>query len=396
MNTRINLGDLKSQITKRVGPDRAQRYFSYLNRLLSQKLSKPEFNKLCLLALGRENLQLHNQLIWAVFKNACQAKTPPPSQAKTPPPSVVDKNATKLSPSLPPVLSNGDILPPSPRKSRSGFRRIKDRLSPLGPNGRAEVIIANQSLAPHDEAVLRENGDLGSCDFKRPGHHQEEGLAEQPTKRSRRAEDSSVGLIEAVHVDGEREDFEPRNDLKSAAKVPLRAPLGIPLCPPSVGGARRPLTVAANAGIGNFSSSLDIGELCHSEDLRRRMERTAEAQGLRGVTMDCANLLNHGVDAYLKRLIKSCTELVGARSGHGQMKQPVYKQQAHWKPINGVWQGNHMHVQSGGLPLDGQEPMNRRSISLQDFRVAMELNPQQLGEDWPLLLEKICLLSFEE
>jgi len=301
-----------------------------------------------------------------------------------------------LSPSLPPVLSNGDILPPSPRKSRSGFRRIKDRLSPLGPNGRAEVIIANQSLAPHDEAVLRENGDLGSCDFKRPGHHQEEGLAEQPTKRSRRAEDSSVGLIEAVHVDGEREDFEPRNDLKSAAKVPLRAPLGIPLCPPSVGGARRPLTVAANAGIGNFSSSLDSGELCHSEDLRRRMERTAEAQGLRGVTMDCANLLNHGVDAYLKRLIKSCTELVGARSGHGQMKQPVYKQQAHWKPINGVWQGNHMHVQSGGLPLDGQEPMNRRSISLQDFRVAMELNPQQLGEDWPLLLEKICLLSFEE
>ncbi|THG07917.1 hypothetical protein TEA_021089 [Camellia sinensis var. sinensis] len=28
-------------------------------------------------------------------------------------------------------------------------------------------------------------------------------------------------------------------------------------------------------------------------------------------------------------------------------------------------------------------------ISLLDFKVAMELNPQQLGEDWPLLLEKI-------
>ena len=78
------------------------------------------------------------------------------------------------------------------------------------------------------------------------------------------------------------------------------------------------------------------------------------------------------------------------------MKQPVYKQQAQGKPINGVWQGNHMHVQSGGLPLDSHGLMNRHSMSLQDFRVAMELNPQQLGEDWPLLLERICLRSFEE
>jgi hypothetical protein len=31
-----------------------------------------------------------------------------------------------------------------------------------------------------------------------------------------------------------------------------------------------------------------------------------------------------------------------------------------------------------------------------DFKVAMELNPQQLGEDWPLLLEKICMHSFED
>ncbi|KAH7837984.1 hypothetical protein Vadar_020452 [Vaccinium darrowii] len=36
------------------------------------------------------------------------------------------------------------------------------------------------------------------------------------------------------------------------------------------------------------------------------------------------------------------------------------------------------------------------TVSLLDFRVAMQLNPQQLGEDWPLLLEKICIRLSEE
>ncbi|ONK69574.1 uncharacterized protein A4U43_C05F24400 [Asparagus officinalis] len=380
MSSRINLGDLKSQITKRVGTDRAERYFSYLNRLLSQKLSKPEFNKLCLLTLGQENLPLHNQLILSIFKNACEAKTPPPS--------AVDKNALKLPPSLVPVLPNGDLSPPSPRRPRTGARRIKDRPSPLGPNG---------IKAPHDEAVFRENGDLGLCDLKRPVQHQDDRMAEQPAKRSRMAEDQSLRLVNVVDVDGEREDSDQRNNLKPVAKGPLRAPLGIPFCPPSVGGARRPLNLATSTGPVNFNSNFGSGELCHTDDLRRQMERIAEAQGLTGVTVEGANLLNNALDAYLKRLIKSCTELVGARSARGQMKQPVYKQHPQVKPINGVWQGNHMHVQSGGLPLNGvHELTNRHSISLQDFRVAMELSPQQLGEDWPLQLEKISLCPFEE
>ncbi|URE47080.1 hypothetical protein MUK42_23271 [Musa troglodytarum] len=52
-NSRTNLNVLKSQIAKRLGAERAQCYFSSLNGLLSQKLSKSEFNKLCLLTLGR-------------------------------------------------------------------------------------------------------------------------------------------------------------------------------------------------------------------------------------------------------------------------------------------------------------------------------------------------------
>ncbi|KAJ6831838.1 uncharacterized protein M6B38_346860 [Iris pallida] len=378
---RVNLGDLKSQIYKRVGPDRAQQYLRHLNQLLSQKLSKPEFNKLLLLTLGCENLHLHNQLVQSVFKNACQAKTPPPRPS-------LDAKAAGPKPLQPPVWSNEDV-PLSLRRSWSGLggRRIKDRPSPLGPN--------SQHLLPPHEETVRENGVMGSFDLKRPLQHG--APAEQPAKRPRRADYSSVGLVETVDVGRERDDSERGNDLGLAKFLPLQAPLGIPFWPPSIGGARRNLAPAASS-FGNFGSCSGSGELSHTEDLRRRMERIAEGQGLGGVALDCANLLNNGLNAYLRRLIKSSIELLGTRSGRGQTKQQqAYKHQIHGKPINGVWQGNHVHLQGDASPMDGlTDLINRRSITMQDFTVAMELNPHQLGEDWPLLLEKICHHSFEE
>ncbi|KAI0492456.1 hypothetical protein KFK09_026729 [Dendrobium nobile] len=51
--SRVDLGELKSQLAKRLGIVRTRRYFDGLQRLLSQKLSKSEFNKLCFLILGR-------------------------------------------------------------------------------------------------------------------------------------------------------------------------------------------------------------------------------------------------------------------------------------------------------------------------------------------------------
>jgi hypothetical protein len=62
-----------------------------------------------------------------------------------------------------------------------------------------------------------------------------------------------------------------------------------------------------------------------------------------------------------------------------------------------MWSSNHLHMQSSGGPVEVmQEQRPQGSISLLDFKVAMELNPQQLGEDWPLLLEKISMQAFEE
>ncbi|CAL9758801.1 unnamed protein product [Musa acuminata subsp. burmannicoides] len=414
-HTRINLGDLKLQIAKKLGPERSQRYFGYVNQLFAQKLSKPDFNKYCLLILGRENIPLHNHLIRSILKNAFLAKHPPSlGLEKDAPKSVeaVGKNSSQdesvvnhlTAPTAKHTLGcNGNILPPSPRKARSCIRdrRIKDRPSSLGQNGGMDAT-SYQSLVSLDENVTQENGVLGPCDLKRPMQHHQGVPLEHPVKRPRRenrtphdqAYVEHKGSVEFLVMEG-MDELEQADDL-NFKRGPLQAPLGIPFCPASLGGAQRSLPLITSSS-SNHSSNYHCGELCHTESLKRRMEKIAEAHGLEGVTLDSSNLLNNGLDVYLKLLIRSCVELLGIRSGHDQTKPSVFKQQAQEKPINGVWSGNHMHVQNSGRSSGNLQRLKTQSlISLQDLRVAMELNPQQLGEDWPLLLEKICLRSYKE
>ncbi|KAH7688111.1 Transcriptional coactivator Hfi1/Transcriptional adapter 1 protein [Dioscorea alata] len=366
--SRINLSDLKSQIVKKLGPDRAQRYFDHLNRLLSQKLGKHEFDKLCTSILGRENVVLHNQLIRAVLRNAFHAKIPPPVTH--------DKRLSHLS--------NGETLPFSPCRSRSN----KDRPSSVPPS----------------EIVARRDGDLSSIVLKRPAQYHQSGSAERLQKRQRTDKLSlhdqfslhDKSLVDVAAVD-DQEDVGRKDDFECIRGRPLLAPLGIPFCAASVGGARRSLPLNISGSTVGSVTSYNCGELCNSEDLRTRMEKIAQGHGLGGVTIDCANLLNYGLDAYLKQLISSSVDLLRARTGQELLKQPMFKIQSHGKPINGVWQGSHMYIQNNVGPFEVvHKQENHSPISLQDFKVAMALNPCQLGEDWPLLLEKICLHSFEE
>uniref|UniRef100_A0A0A9F575 Uncharacterized protein n=1 Tax=Arundo donax TaxID=35708 RepID=A0A0A9F575_ARUDO len=127
------------------------------------------------------------------------------------------------------------------------------------------------------------------------------------------------------------------------------------------------------------------------------MEKAAETLGLAGVTMDCAELLNSDLDKYLKNLIRSSVELIGTSVQRDARKGIPYKQQAYGKQINGVRLPNHVHMHSGSGPSGvTNEITSNHLISINDFKVAMQLNPQQLGEDWPVLLEKIYLRSLEE
>ncbi|XP_010419311.1 PREDICTED: uncharacterized protein LOC104705017 [Camelina sativa] len=353
-DTRVDLGELKGQIVKKIGVERSRRYFYYLGRFLSQKLTKSEFDKTCSRLLGRENLSLHNQLIRSVLRNASVAKSPPPDHEaghSTKPLANAfqsRRDGPEESGSLIPnhnqnegVWSNG-VLPISPRKVRSGLRDMKtrDRPSPLGSNGKVEHMLHQPSCRDDNRgsSVGMENGDLSQFDYQRSGRYG--------------ADESSA----------------------------------------SVGGSRRTVPVSTSADV---NSCYDSDGLPDIEMLKKRMENIAVAQGLEGVSMECAKTLNNMLDVYLKNLMKSCFDLVGARSNNGDPgKQTIDKQQCQNKIVNGVWPSNSLQIQTPNGPSDVTQ--DHHSVSLLDFRTAMELNPQQLGENWPILREKISMRSFEE
>ncbi|GAB2276015.1 hypothetical protein Dimus_010757 [Dionaea muscipula] len=414
-NSRTDITELKAQMLKRIGPERFKRYFYYLSRFIGQRLSKVDFDRLCYRTLGRENLPLHNQIIKSILKNACAAKTPPPHHEVGPTkPSLESGKSLSVvvveghgqgcfvlqnQNSSVPIRSNGVVLPSSPRKSRSGIRdqRIRDRPSPLGLNGRADSASIQSTGTEDSGGKTVENGDVFPCDYHRPLQQHQQGLAEQPDHEDRQK-------IKAVETPGSLHSKEP-NDAPvvedgeeveqgsnlGCSRSSLLAPLGIPFCSSSFGGARKSLS-GTNAG--SFDGCYNSGVLSDTGTLRKRMEQIATDQGLGAVTIQCANVLNNMLDLYLRRLIRSCVELVGARSGNNTTKYPLQKQQTHGRLVNGLWPSSHLHIQSGLGTVEGQRSYG--PISLVDFKVAMELNPQQLGEDWPLLLEKISMQLFEE
>ncbi|CAN0927140.1 hypothetical protein LINGRAHAP2_LOCUS35709 [Linum grandiflorum] len=115
--TRVDTLEIKALIMKRIGHQRADKYFNQLTRLFSLKTTKSEFDKLCVRIIGRENVPLHNQLIRSILKNACLGKIPPPLKGVRRAPSGLN-------------LSNG-----CPR-SKDRNIKSKDRRSPLGPLGK--------------------------------------------------------------------------------------------------------------------------------------------------------------------------------------------------------------------------------------------------------------------
>ncbi|KAF8082933.1 hypothetical protein N665_0800s0029 [Sinapis alba] len=344
MQQRTNLGELKGHIVKKIGVERSKRYFYYLSRFLSQKLTKSEFDKTCFRLLGRENLSLHNQLIRSILGNATVSKSPPPVQLTTKP---VANGSESLAPNQnDPVCSNGVM------------RKRKMRDSPVGSNGH----VLQQPVCREDNgcsSVGMEKGDLRRFNHQRSGRYDErDGEFLRPVAKPR------IPCKDQVAVrDDENQEEQVRVNVSAS---PLVAPLGIPFCSASVGGgSRRMVPVSTSTDVMSCYNSGGLPET--AEMVRKRMENIAVAQGLEGVSMECANTLNAMLDVYLKKLIKSCIHLV--------REQSLVKQQSQNK-VNGT--------------------KDEHSVSLLDFRTAMELNPRQLGEDWPTLLERISIRSFEE
>ncbi|CAL4944537.1 unnamed protein product [Urochloa decumbens] len=80
---RVDVAELKQRLVKRLGRQRAGKYFAHLTRLLNLKLTKVEFDKLCFATIGKENIALHNALIRGIISNALSGVPPPSRQAVT-------------------------------------------------------------------------------------------------------------------------------------------------------------------------------------------------------------------------------------------------------------------------------------------------------------------------
>lgn len=307
----INVGHLKAELVKKLGAERSKLYFFYLNRFLSLKITKVEFNRICFRVLGRENIVLHNQLITVILRNACHAKVPPDKPLDAAGESGDYNFVPQIFNSS--LLSNGSHLQP-PCKSQSGIHERTNGSFPTPTGGKGD------SLFSHSKEIA--------------------DLSYNPVSENGIANHSTIGKLTQNNLISE--DW-----TGASTRSLLQAPLGVPLCSVSAGGARKALALESSGG---FVSSYDCGGLLDSVTLKNCIEQIAVNEGLQGVSLDSANLLNNALDSYLKNLIRSSIEMAAGKG----------------------------------------------SVSLLDFRVAMEMKPQQLGEDWPLLLEKMCAHSHRE
>ncbi|XP_077220312.1 uncharacterized protein LOC143854313 [Tasmannia lanceolata] len=338
---RINILDLKEQIVRRLGHGRSERYFRHLTRFLGHRISKCEFDKLCLSTIGRENVPIHNKFIGSILKNAYLAKLPP-------------TNVTNKKASSNVTVSNGshqrsfqslwgDSIPLSPRKRRSS--RVRDR-----PYGKIQGLLYDELISGTTENV---EAVTNSSDLKR---------SEKPQSGTELVSIGSKALAEVVSVEYGEEVEQVADSPCVQSRSPIRAPLGIPM---RVSVARKALCNGSAPETCHNSS-----ELPDVRSLKKRLEQKLELEGL-DVSVGYVDLLNNSLDAYLKRLIKPCMKLAETRC--------IEKHRTPVCPLQCVQRSNH------GF-----------SASLLDFRVAMESSPQLLGQDWPVQLEKICFRASEE
>lgn len=432
-HTRINLAEIKAQIRKRIGVQRTDNYFGHLDKLFSLKLTKVEFDKLCYLTIGKENIGLHNELIRSILKNAYQSDVPealrvPSKSIKgvwgKPKSSLIGSGGFLPSSSR----SNGDPFARSPRKTWSRVRDRKvhkrpttttfpphvnshsaDSSAPRGvrvdlsePYLKRASSVKTKTLPSVTKAL--ENGDLNTHDLSRRLHlSPAPSTAELPeaealtqSKRPRfeivaspeQVSGDEVG-IEAVDVGND----EVVNEVDISIDNRLSAPLGIPFRPGRIGSARRPpcSSLPSYGQLAKEQGCLDSYELPSTESLHRWMEQVAESMGLQGVSEDSANVLNNGLDAFLKRLIRSCLHLKGTP---GQESEMLYRQIPCTlsQEVVSVKLGNPQWMPNACIATDAAHIEScRPSFSFLDFKTAMELNPQQLGGHRHLWMEKIRL-----
>jgi hypothetical protein len=148
--SRVDTTKLKVEIERRLGTQKAEKYFDLLTRFLSLKVGKSEFDQQCVHLIGRENLRYHNELIKAILINATVCKTPPLTK------QVMGDGVIGIDPRNGLQSLCRDVFPQSPRKGRSPNiceRKFKDRPSPLGVDGKSHLVPTKVSLVENRKEV---------------------------------------------------------------------------------------------------------------------------------------------------------------------------------------------------------------------------------------------------
>ncbi|KAG8098277.1 hypothetical protein GUJ93_ZPchr0013g34723 [Zizania palustris] len=167
------------------------------------------------------------------------------------------------------------------------------------------------------------------------------------------------------------EDGEEVEQVRSAPCVQSRSPITAPLGISTVAhyGARTQRLDDPMVSCYDSCHLLDSGSLC------KGLQCQLENDGI-GVTIQGADVLNRGLDEFLRRLIKPCMDLSRARSNGRRVGKGNGLFAAR---TNGLQQTNHDHY-----------------ATLQDFAVAMQSDPHLLGTNWPIQIEKIRSRLFGE
>lgn len=341
--TRLDTAELKDLIHRKIGHERAEKYFDQLKRFLSLKLSKVEFDKSCVQTIGRENVSLHNSLIRSIVQNACQARIPPRKARKVEGLNVKVANGyqRKCLQSL-----YGDAFPQSPRKCRSPVsrdRKFRDRPSPLGP------LCKSPSLTC-EETVTRTQEQQSGTEWH--------SLCSRPP-------------VDVVSVEDGEEVEQFAGSLNVRRWSPVTAPLGVSIC------TRKDARYKDNT---RAESCENRSGLPDSISLRNRLQKKLALEGV-GISLECADVLNNSLDVFLKRVIEPCVSIASSKCRERE-------------PHSLGKQSNKAVVSELNSTLSSSTQST--NVTMLDFRVAMESNPRLLGVDWPVQLEKICHYASEE
>ncbi|KAH7331810.1 hypothetical protein KP509_20G051400 [Ceratopteris richardii] len=395
---RIDVLELKACIVKKLGTEKADRYFSHFQSFIGSRLSKVELDKLVVMTIGKDNVGLHNQFVKAILTNAIKGKAPPPSlppvhRAGKPsikPHSPCITSEDTIPHASPSTLSNGDSLLRSPHHGRSLVAR-DHRGSNLGPR---------EDHPTPDLSRPTQQLDWGAKQLST-----ETGSLRHPLKRARvmpQTPKANASVIDSGCQQSIKAQILPPISLETSIKSSLGVCFHGGMTDT---GLRKPVLHAFPFHT-LLQSGLDkefehSGDLPDSDLLQSLMEQSAISEGLEGVSRDGAVLLNVALDMYLKRLIKSCIDISKAKASSQSDSERIAE--ASSSQDKEAFANMKVHLGVNGVSLRPMAELLKRdkeqmqaSLSLTDFKAAMNTCPQQLGENWPVQLEKISFRIFDQ